>query len=343
MFNCKAFTNHLCLTVNGNLQPCCRFEGSSYNFDYKLPTYNNLEIKDNWVKGCEKCLLEEKSLKKSSYREFINSILSDTIQIEYLELSISNHCNLACKMCNPDSSSLWNTLLDSNNELHNYMKKGKKTKIDIDNLFKSIDLSNLKYLKYLGGEPFITPELEHLFIKLKKLNLTKNITFLTNTNVTFFPHKLLKYIDEFKNVKVALSVDGIGKLNDYIRYGKDWETVSKNINLWKLYSNNKLNINIYFHTTVQAYNIHNLTEIKNYCKDNEISYYPVILRRPEHLSINALPQEYINKITNEDNLEYIKNYKFDIKLYKKFLNYTKLLDKMTNLNFKQINSEWNYF
>jgi len=345
MYNCKAFTNHLCLNVSGSLQPCCRFEGSSFQFNYKLPDYSNLKIVNDWVVGCEKCKLEEDTFTKQSYRQYLNSILQDTNKIEYLELSLDNTCNLICKMCNPSSSSSWQDLIDRNNSLTNYIsiKYNQKNEINIDKLFNEIDLSELKYVKYLGGEPFISLKIENLFKKLKEYNLINKITFITNTNLTFFPSKLITYLESFKNVIVAFSIDGIGSLNEYIRYGKSWTINSNTIRLWKNFAKTNNNISFYVHTTVQAYNLHDLTNIKNFSIENDLVFNPILLRNPKHLNINVLPLKYIQSIKNNDNEKYIDNYCFDEVNYVKFINYTKELDRIFNTDYKKINKLCNFY
>jgi MoaA/NifB/PqqE/SkfB family radical SAM enzyme len=262
----------------------------------------------------------------------MNRRLTGTLNvIESLEFSPSNKCNLACKMCSPPYSTTWQHMVKKNTldiEITN------NKSLSINQVFADVNITNLKLIKYLGGEPFIMPETEKLFKFLDEQNIIQNINFETATNVTVFPKKLLKYLKKFKKVFIEFSIEGIGEVGEYIRYGKSWKIIDKNIKKWL--ENKSDNMELSTFTTVQAYNIHHIHEIKEYAKQNDLKFYSSVLRVPEFLSINVLPKKYIDKIKNKSNEKYLKQYKENKKNRKEFVSYTNTMDTITNLNIKDI-------
>jgi len=340
MFNCNAFTNHLCITVSGFVQPCCRFQGFKKKFEYKTLNYKNyLAVNtDGWVTGCESCRFEEEK-GKNSYRTTHNENFGKSDKIEFLELSLSNKCNLTCRMCGPEASDKWVDLIQENEELKKFVGKPNNfEQFSIGKLFSTIDLSNLTHIKYLGGEPFITPEFHFLCQYLERMNLIEDISLWINTNITVFPTKVMEYLKQFKNVYLALSLDGVGNINEYIRYGKPWSIIENNIDNFVAIKSDK--IYPYIHTTVQAYNVHSISNIVKFAEKKMLDCHQNELRFPKHLAINALSPSYINYIVDDYNKDYFTNYSFDIDSNTKLLEFTTKMDNICNTNIDNIIPKW---
>lgn len=344
MGTCKALNNHMCVTLENSWAPCCRFANKEF-FDvntvafeeYRQSKFYKQIKKDNskkWSPGCQKCQEQERT-RGTSYRKFFDQYETEN-NIEFVELSLSNQCNLACRMCSPTYSTTWGDLLKNNPPLEKYIRSAKETSISIENIFGQIDLSHLKRIKYLGGEPFITPEIKDLFEYLDKHNIIGNITFECNTNCTLFPQKYLDYLKKFKNLEISLSIDGIGPVNDYIRHGKPWEIINKNINKWIEFRDKSKNVDLILFTTVQAYNLHNIKRIKKFAKKRNIKFEGAVLTHPEFLSINALPRPYVTEIKDKDNAEFIRSYNSYYYLGKDFKIYTKRYDQATGTALKNV-------
>ena len=156
---CKAFINHLCLTVEQEKIPCCRFIGKEL-----------IKQDNGWYTGCSKCYDEEQRNQKS-YRQILNEQLSGKQGLEYLEFSLSSQCNLACKMCDPTYSTTWEKLCNQHQPLQEYKSNNNTKSISVKELFKNVDYSKLILIKYLGGEPFITPQLKELIYFLDQKNI----------------------------------------------------------------------------------------------------------------------------------------------------------------------------
>ena len=55
--------------------------------------------------------------------------------------------------------------------------KDKAIIFDIEQIFANVDLRYLKKIKYLGGEPFITPQIKDLFEYLDRMGIIQNLRF----------------------------------------------------------------------------------------------------------------------------------------------------------------------
>jgi MoaA/NifB/PqqE/SkfB family radical SAM enzyme len=323
MPHCKALYNHLFVDVQGFYAPCCFYkEKKKHSYkdlswhDYHNSDYMNSIRKnmlDGWDKGCSDCEeLEKQSL--SSYRQVVDMFCeSDEPKIEYIEISCSNKCNIRCRMCGPDFSSKWaETLEVVVPKIENFKQ-----------FLSQIDTTHIKVIKYLGGEPFITPEIKILLDWM--LTLPNPVKFYCNTNLTLFPKKHIDTLSKFEQVIIGYSIDGVGIVNDYIRQDSVWKTVEQNLELWEK-SKDVLNLKSYVQTTVQAYNFHNLSDLKSICDKYELPHSAWKIFGPKEFTLDALPQDYIDAHTDEYNKQFIKDYKYSSELNAQLIEKTKRQD-----------------
>jgi MoaA/NifB/PqqE/SkfB family radical SAM enzyme len=330
----------MCVTINRTWRPCCRFRGGPsldvtevpFNEYKQTDFYQGIltDMETGWAPGCVKCQQEE-TRGHYSLRQKSNQSLQGSEGITYIEISLSNECNLACKMCCADYSTTWDKLIKNNEKLKKYHHPKTQPNIDIETVFKGVDLSKLKHIKYLGGEPFITPQIKDLFDFLVTNNIIENIEFTCNTNVTLFPSKWEKYLSKFKKVNIELSIDGFEKVNDYIRYGKPWSLIYDNFLKWVEYRDRSKNIEVHIFTTIQAYNLHDLKKIKKLADDHNMQMHSSLLVVPEYLSINVLPKDYLENIKDEVNQKYYKSIVDHTHMQQKFIEFTKDIDSVTKM------------
>lgn len=337
----------MCLGVDNMWRPCCKFRGQprimankiSYESFVSLPEYKKIKdtMKTGWHPGCVVCKnVEERG--QESLRQISNKEFSLEEGIESIEFSLSNECNLRCRMCGPKYSTKWEELITSNYELlalqehdpYNHFEPRKK--YSVNQLLDGKDLSKLKMIKYLGGEPFLSREFVDLINYLDNINLLPNIKFHTNTNCTYFPSKLIKYISKFKRAYITLSIDGYGKLNEYIRDGRSWDSVEKTVREWK--HSNLDNVELMITPSVQAYNVHDLTNIKRFADELNIKFKLQQVLQPEYFSLDALPREYLESIKDSVNEALINKSQFNNRLWDEFKRHTSSFDVAVNKNIK---------
>lgn len=102
-------------------------------------------------------------------------------------------------------------------------------------------------------------------------------------------------LKRFARVTLQFSLDGIGKVIEYIRCGTHWDNVRRNL---EVFLTEHSGARFVLAPCVQAYNLLSLHEIYSFCEqlksahpDCEIVIFPTILRTPSFLAINVLPRD----------------------------------------------------
>ena len=150
-------------------------------------------------------------------QDFINSP-----EILYYDLRYSNLCNLRCQTCGPGASSAWAEQLGLDNKFLSW-----EPEIEIN--------PNARKIYLAGGEPFMIKS----FSKALNGFANKDCEIIINTNATIITDHMMDALKPFTNICFTLSIDGIGKVNDQIRTGSDWDTIVKNIETMKFHGKHR--------------------------------------------------------------------------------------------------------
>lgn len=226
---------------------------------------------------------------------------SQTMYPAFFHITLSNLCNLSCRMCFPEFSSQ----LKSN---YNKLELINDNKLLIDwttdpvkwNNFLQLIENNPQILSlhFMGGEPLFHRKF-HEFIDwcIDKQKTDFHLTFVTNATV--YNEQLLEKLSKFKSVHIELSVENLHTSNDYIRLGSDFNDIQKNIELFV--ENKPDNVSIILRTVPQALSIEQYDTLIDFSIKHDISIDNNPLNNPEFLKIVVLPKELKQKIT--DNLK----------------------------------------
>lgn len=363
MPSCKILDNHMCITVGGMWRPCCRFNENVQPWNERMPVdkfsfneYRNSKFfqevveanKNGWHEGCKGCKIAEETGNASTRLIFNEKLSGIPNSIEYMEISLSKECNLACKMCGPWASSTWNKIVKENEDLfHGFHKLSNINFVaDFEKIISEVDISNLKMIKLLGGEPFITPQTSDFFESLAKRGLLESVEIMTNTNGTFFPKKMLKYLNKTKKLSLSISLDGLNDINDYVRYKSSWQDTLSVIKKWKEFYKTRIDRTaLQFSSVINAYNIHQLSEMIEFSKQQDIKLLFNIINGPTQLRLDALPIEYVEEIKplfkNNSELESVYSYLNTMTHNKieqdRLKQYTINTDSISNLKLKDCN------
>jgi len=162
------------------------------------------------------------------------------------------------------------------------------------------NLSNIRYLRFSGGEPLLHEEVWTLIETAYKLGYTKNIDFKVNTNGTI---KLSEYrmniLKSFKGTHIDISMDGIEKYAEYIRTNIVWDRWLANLMEYQKEFKLCLNIDFSIVCTISIYNVHIYNQIKTFFNDLDIAVTTNMLFGPEKLcsyNINQRAKDYLNKL-----------------------------------------------
>jgi radical SAM protein with 4Fe4S-binding SPASM domain len=372
---CSSLWNHQIIDSTGRVKPCCRFledfrpKHHNLNF-YTIEEIFNSDFMKNLrerslngetIEGCQRCYEEELGGKKS-LRQRINDHPSiglktldiDNPRITNIELAISNDCNLMCRMCDSRYS---HKLYDEEVEFLGYpISDSKHTRTNID--FTREILSDLKFIKFTGGEPLMIKEQWSLLEDAVKQGVAKNITLNYSTNCTIFPKQ--QHIDlwkEFKHIELATSIDSIVKEeNEYQRYLTNHDTVITNF-LKYVDLKSKVNLDLISRPTITILNIFHAPETLEWLEQYCTKVNPTHVTFPKHLSLTILPTIDKNKIvekfknyqykteSSKISCQYLISYMLSVDnqhLLELFKNHTKFLDNKRNQNFKEIYSYYSF-
>ena len=149
------------------------------------------------------------------------SIYNDnSFKLNYLDIRWTNICNSACVYCAPTYSS---KLAEELNILqvvdHQKITRIKEFLID--------KLKNIETVYLAGGEPMLTKENIWLLTNLYREN--PDCKIMVNTNLSIVNNEIFNLICKFKKVHFIVSGEAVGEHYNYIRYGSDWGTFTKNV------------------------------------------------------------------------------------------------------------------
>lgn len=159
----------------------------------------------------------------------------------------------------------------------------------IDEIFS--DPSGLQTVSFAGGEPMINPHLPSIIDVLEKNGGKDKLALYFSTNATKFPDDMIDRLRVFRSTTIALSVDGTGLLQEYIRYPSRWSVVESNIEKY-----NASGLTVEIHPTLQAYNAFGLLNLVRYCDQRSLKFTLVnVLEGPAWLSLDMLPPQVVDE------------------------------------------------
>ena len=372
---------HLATTATGNLRVCCNStpgenlilkpDGTPYKLykddmqkAWNSETYATIRkqlLNNERPSMCTRCFREEDAGIRSArlawnekWTENKSYKLNAPFDIKYVDLRLSNLCNLKCRMCNPYSSNMWVKEWASVNEALTPSEYDRLSRMDWpekektwENLF---DIAHTVEEIYLtGGEPTVIKEQQRLLDYLIDEGIARNIRLKYNTNLVKMPEWLFDRWRHFKRIQLNCSIDAVGELDHYIRHPSRWQTVLENFERVQTLDN----ANIEIHCTVQMYNILRMSEFIEWAKPYGHKIYFNILNHPEHLNIRVLPNRlksqvdeqlkpYINLPKVQDIIDYMWHEDWSEKL-PAFYKYTHTLDTSRSENLYSLVPEFEHY
>jgi pyruvate-formate lyase-activating enzyme len=328
----------------GEYIPCCSIRPSEWEYykDTDPSIIANLDPKDrinapnlreirktllagDWPKACENCKNAE-AAGIHSMRTIWNQGLShhdipmeeyvDPSSIKYLDLTFSTKCNSKCMTCNSDLSDFWEA---EDKFIWGTPDPNKKricvSDTEAEKLAKQFP--NVERINFVGGEPTISEEHVNFLHSLVELGRSKNISIGYVTNLAAINTDLFELWSKFKEVGGSLSIDGYGKVNEYIRYPVKWEKTEANLRKYfNLMTPNNMSFGL--SCTVSLFNAIQCFDLLEYWIDlvTEHKMNPHVgifinrVSHPNFLTIDMLSLEYrqIGIDRAKQLLEKINNY-----------------------------------
>ena len=298
--------------VMGGNTPCCEWNGDIHKGSIK--DYINSEhlqkIKKNmfkhkgYRKSCQVCRKNERVGNLSRrillhQDEHVQDLIDswkdkDILQpglsyILYLDYRPSNLCNLKCRTCGYKNSSMI------------AKEQGIELEISVPvKDYKNLDMSKLKKVMVVGGEPSIQQDLYDFLDYCCDLGLNNTLDLSFTTNATNTNKTWMDKLSKWENLRVEISLDGIGPTMEYIRHGASWATIEKNCAVYEeVLGKDKVEYSI----VATAYNIPNLEDWAPwFLEKNTVTVWPV--EGIPHQTLDAIPTNILN-----EKLKYLTNYK----------------------------------
>ncbi len=239
--------------------------------------------------------------------------------IEFMDIRYGNFCNLKCRMCGPTDSHKWyddfvkttgRTHYKDTHETIQLTKNAKgKWHTDQYDWFQDNDIYWNNFEKYapdakklyiVGGEPLIIAEHQESLERLVASGKAGKIQLEYNTNLTMVPDRLVHLWEQFKQIRIGVSIDGIGDVFNYQRTPAKFDAVYKN--MMTLQNNERINLKAWFAYTVTPMNVFHTADFMKWKltesgldKFNPITGpRPVITHHmchsPKYYNVKVLPQ-----------------------------------------------------
>ena len=379
--NSNNMSKKVCCAISGEItKDIPSHTMSSLEYLNSQPILNLKKDLANGIKSecCSKCWIDEENGIQSVRRDLNSLLLKNSNSLNWMDayfskksdftsdmilsadVKVGNTCNYACVMCNPEDSSLiyanWMSNLD-----HPIVRAKLETDPDYLQQVKSFSFKNEKYiryltdilennkhirfLKFLGGEPFLD---KFLIDKLRELpDSTKkklSLIFVTNASKDF--SDIIDSLGDFKYIQCSVSLEGTGEVQEWARYGSDWNQVEQHV--LKAVKNPKIDITVLY--TFPTATVLGFADLAKWCRSNNIKLGTNLVYDPVCLSVKTLPDDIkknlladivnnkniINDIETsyEDLLVKVNDLEYDPSLRDNFFAYIEWYE--TNKNIKKL-------
>jgi len=214
---------------------------------------------------------------------------------QIIKVGTSNLCNGTCVTCGSDASSAWAALEN---------KPIKYNKISTEKLEK-INWANIKQLSFVGGEPLLEKFNFEILNRLVESNNTNCfVSVVTNGSCALTPAQF-QTLSKFQNLNICLSIDGVGKRFEYMRYPLSWELLRNNLEQFK-----KITSNISVSAMISNVNIFYYSELMEFFHDQQLNYLCKQIEQPRHFSPGNLPTEFKQQVldNNPKYLDQVKSF-----------------------------------
>tara|TARA_Y100000310_G_scaffold277058_1_gene294616 strand:+ start:788 stop:1969 length:1182 start_codon:yes stop_codon:yes gene_type:complete len=312
----------MAIDTAGNVMPCCAYDPKYALFDYTTTpitideyfTSDKLqEIKDSFLdgkipNGCINCIQKEKYGMKSKRQKWSHNrqqhnieFLSDRTAPVFIEVAVSNRCNVACATCDSFFSTGWSRY-DENMTGEEFIDRRKlatnKFRINdvfMDELFDKVVKDKELSIELIGGEPMFNKSVLTFLKKFADMQLTNRVTI--TTNCTLITDKIISQLHQITNLIIVCSIDAIGPLYNYIR---DYEFNVVEENIKKLLTLDATVLVMPVFSLFNVFNIpdlimwHNALATKNNTKIKLINF----VKAPYYASLENIPSFMLEDTIN---------------------------------------------
>jgi len=286
---------------------CCLIDYSKENIE---------QIKQKMISGirplaCYKCwnledqgIVSDRIIKNNLFdvvlnrdlKEIENKCINGDYNLLHYKIDTNNTCNATCITCDGASSSAWINL-----EKHKGLSVNRHWNIKLEQI--DIDYVNARAVNFRGGEPLLS---KTNFQILQRLIDQKNtdcfISFTTNGSIQLSQEQV-DMLKKFSRINFCLSIDGIEKTFEYLRYPLKWSTILDNI---KQYRENNIELSASF--TLSNINMLYYSQTVEWFGLNKIKFINNSIYSPDYFRPTSLPKKIKDQIVDNNNLIFISTH-----------------------------------
>ena len=194
------------------------------------------------------------------------------------KITPGNTCDAACVTCGSWFSSKW-----AGYESKMGLAPKPNLRLSKSDIDSQIDFHAALSVGIMGGEPTLDDNTSYILEKLLEAgNGNCHIDVLTNGREV--ADDLLELLLRFPRRQFTYSIDGIGKVFDYLRWPRSWHQIEANMMKMR-----GMGFIISSNVTVSNLNILYLKDIDDWMIANDIPYNYTIVTAPRYFSPSVLP------------------------------------------------------
>lgn len=217
----------------------------------------------------------------------------------YVELQISNLCNLKCLTCFPgDSSSFLYETIQIVEKTSNKTNISDQSLIqsmyqyqdhELDKLFCDILNHDIKVLDLRGGETMLVPIIQQRLLNLDS-DKKQKIQLRIQTNGTILNPTWKEILNSYQKIDLQVSIDAVGTDINYIRHPAEWNRIQKNLEFFRSLPN----VNLTIACTVSNLNLPILTKFLNWADGENYVWGMNTVVNPRIFNPANLPQSVLH-------------------------------------------------
>lgn len=313
---------------DGKARPCCIYKEHIKDENGQVMYVQTHSVKDIFTskymkdlraefrtgaqpKGCETCIIDESNGYTSKRQRHLDEELKPAYDadpefpVEY-QMILSNACNLKCRSCTPSHSSLWQAEHKMLWNTTGYsMPNGQSGENDSVLWDKRHEwMPSVRRLEVVGGEPFYINRWKILWHEMIEQGYSKDIKVDISTNCTIYSGELVeKLVTNFRSIGLGLSIDGMGKMYEYLRHPGKWDEVHENIlqyeALVKRLNTHRIGPSVSH--TIGWLNAWELPEFHTFVKTEAPSFaiWNNLIHYPPHMAIYMIPATLKKRIEDK--------------------------------------------
>jgi MoaA/NifB/PqqE/SkfB family radical SAM enzyme len=200
---------------------------------------------------------------------------------------LNSTCNLACVMCDGDTSSRIRRERDGLPVLRSRYGEA---------FFREMEeiLPHVEHVEFYGGEPFLVREHARIFELIEKTGARCSI--YVNTNGVSLGKRAKHFLETLNFVTIAVSMDAVNpEVHEAIRYGLQSDVFSRNLD-WFLQLRARRGVDVMLNVTEHRKNWFELPELFRFAEARRLFLHINTCIHPHNVTLYTLPDDQLRYV-----------------------------------------------